>query len=174
VIKSKAVEIWIVATVVLVAIAAPLVARHSGLRFNNTTSLPVGLYRKAQGPAPYVAICLPKAIIHSAIEAGLSLPSGGECPDGHRPILKKIYRATSDKPITFDAQGFRFNGRLLANTAPKEKSKTGVRLQHQAFGTYHDGLWAISDYNPDSFDSRYFGPVSQASIRFYAVPFVLF
>jgi conjugative transfer signal peptidase TraF len=174
VIKSRAVEIWIVATVVLVAIAAPLVAKHSGLRFNDTTSLPVGLYRRTPGPSPYVAICLTKAIVSSAIGAGLSLPSGGECPDGHRPILKKIYRATSDKPITFDAQGFRINGRLLANTAPKEKSKTGVRLQHQAFGTYRDGLWAVSDYNPDSFDSRYFGPVSEASIRYYAVPFVLF
>jgi conjugative transfer signal peptidase TraF len=173
VIKSKAVEIWIVATIVLVAIAAPLVARHSGLRFNDTTSLPVGLYRRATGPSPYVAICLPQATVSSAIGAGLSLPSG-ECPDGHRPILKKIYRATSDKPITFDERGFRINDRLLANTAPKEKSKTGARLQHQAFGTYRDGLWAISDYNPDSFDSRYFGPVSQASIRYYAVPFVLF
>jgi type IV secretory pathway protease TraF len=126
--KSKAVELGIVATVVLVAIAAPLVAKHSGLRFNDTTSLPVGLYRKASGPSAYVAICLPKAIIHNAIEAGLSLSSGGECPDGHEPILKKIYRATSDKPITFDARGFRINGRLLANTVPKEKSKTGVRL----------------------------------------------
>jgi conjugative transfer signal peptidase TraF len=172
-VKSKA-ELWTIVAILLVAVAAPMSARYSGLRFNDTNSLPIGWYRITPGPSPYVAICLPDAIVHSAIQAGLSLPSGGECPDGHRPILKKIYRATSDKPITFDAQGFRINGRLLANTAPKEKSKTGVRLQHQAFGTYRDGIWAVSGYNPDSFDSRYFGPVSEASIRYYAVPFVLF
>jgi len=165
---------WILAATFLVAVAAPLLARHSGLRFNDTDSLPVGFYRTTPGPSAFVGVCLPKAIVQQATVAGLLLPYRGECPDGHVPILKKLYRATGDHPILFDARGFHISGQLLRNTAPKEKSKTGAPLQHQAFGTYRNGLWVLSDHNPDSFDSRYFGPVTEASIRYYAVPFVLF
>jgi conjugative transfer signal peptidase TraF len=167
-------EWWVLAAILVVAVAAPFLTKHSGLRFNDTDSLPMGFYRTTPGPSPFVGVCLPNAIVQRAIVAGLLLPHGGECPNGHVPILKKLYRATGDHPILFDARGFHIAGRLVRNTAPKEKSKTGVPLQHQPFGTYGNGLWVFSDHNPDSFDSRYFGPVNEASIRYYAVPFVLF
>jgi type IV secretory pathway protease TraF len=89
-------------------------------------------------------------------------------------FIKPIYRATADKPVSFSPEGFSIGGRALNNTAAKLRSKTGEPLSHTAYGRYTSGLWAISDYNPDSFDSRYFGAIAEASVRYYAVPFILF
>jgi type IV secretory pathway protease TraF len=57
---------------------------------------------------------------------------------------------------------------------PKPYSKTGQTLVHYPFGSYTSGLWAISNYNRDSYDSRYFGPVSTDAIRFYARPVLVY
>ena len=134
----------------------------------------MGLYCRVPGVAHYAAICLSESILNTALQAGLVVPKG-ECPDGKEPILKPLYQATAAAPITFTQSGFVIGNRSLANTVPKLRSRTGAALDHVAFGTYTGaGLWAISDYNPDSFDSRYFGPVSEANVRYYAVPFVLF
>ena len=98
----------------------------------------------------------------------------GECADGYQPILKTVYPATPETPITLDAAGFLVGGVRIPNTKPKAMSRKGQPLEHFAFGTYTSGLWAISGYNADSYDSRYFGPVAQETIRFYAKPlFVL-
>jgi type IV secretory pathway protease TraF len=105
--------------------------------------------------------------LRSAFDAGLKLEPG-ECPDGHQPILKTVYRATPESPIVLDSQGFTIAGAPIGNTAPKAFSKAGKPLAHYAFGVYTSGLWAISGYSRDSFDSRYFGPVSSKEVRFYA------
>jgi conjugative transfer signal peptidase TraF len=152
---------------------APAALKHSRFRLNSTASIPEGIYRIVPNGSRYAAICLPEAVLDTAQKAGLFVPPG-ECPDGREPILKSVYRATLAAPITFTPGGFIIGNRLLANTAAKLRSKTGEPLNHQAFGIYGTGLWAISDYNPDSFDSRYFGPVPDSSVRYFAVPFFLF
>lgn len=161
------------AAVVTMAFVAPIALRHIPLRANRTASVPPGIYRVVSRPSRYAAICLSGSVIHSAEQAGLRL-APGECPDGREPILKTVYRATPTVPVAFSPSGFSVGGRLLANTRPKLRSKTDVPLGHAAFVTYRDGLWAISDFNPDSFDSRYFGAVPQSNVRYYVVPFFLF
>lgn len=160
--------------VVALALAAPGALRHSALRLNYSDSVPVGLYRSQPEPdAPFAGICLNSMTLRSAFDAGLKLEAG-ECPDGHQPILKTVYRATPDSPIVFDAQGFTIAGVPIPNTKPKAFSKTGKPLTHYAFGLYTSGLWAVSGYNRDSFDSRYFGPVSAENVKFYAKPLLVF
>ncbi len=163
----------LVIAALFVVSAAPAALQHSPLRLNASASVPTGLYRIVPRTSRYAAICLPAAILATARQAGLFIPAG-ECPDGKEPILKPIYRASADSPITFSPSGFSIGERALKNTAAKLRSKKGEPLNHVAYGTYTTGLWAISDYNPDSFDSRYFGPVTEANIRYYAVPFLLF
>jgi conjugative transfer signal peptidase TraF len=164
--------VLVIAALVLVC-GAPAALQHSPLRLNASASVPTGLYRVVPQTSRYAAICLSEPILATARQAGLFIPAG-ECPDGKEPILKPIYRASADSPITFSPSGFSVAERALKNTAAKLRSKKGEPLSHVAYGTYTTGLWAISDYNPDSFDSRYFGPITEANVRYYAVPFLLF
>lgn len=161
------------AAFVALAVAAPSALRHSTLRFNYSDSVPVGLYLSQPEPnAPFAGICLNSNTLRFAFAAGLKLDAG-ECPDGHQPILKTVYRATPESPIALDSQGFTIAGVPMENTAPKALSKTGKPLTHYAFGVYTSGLWAISGHNRDSFDSRYFGPVSRENVLFYAKPWLV-
>ena len=89
---------------VALAVAAPGALRHSALRFNYSDSVPVGLYRSQPEPnAPFAGICLNSNTLRSAFDAGLKL-AAGECPDGHQPILKTVYRATPESPIVLDSR----------------------------------------------------------------------
>ncbi|MGA8026194.1 MAG: hypothetical protein WB992_03555, partial [Bryobacteraceae bacterium] len=151
-------------------IALPLGIHLSGLLMNYTDSVPVGLYRKTlNSAAPYAGFCLERVTVDSARQAGLEIVPGN-CPGGVAPILKPLIYPSREQPLMLSARGFFVNGRLLANTAPKSRSRTGAALEHYAFGTYSSGVWAVSDFNRDSFDSRYFGPVAPGAIRFYATP----
>jgi conjugative transfer signal peptidase TraF len=165
---------WFVLGVIAVTAAVavpPLLLAYSPLRFVSTDSVPTGLYWT--GRTQLVGVCLSLDVIKSAERAGLILPKG-ECPNGRQTILKRLYLGAPDAPISFTQQGFIVQGKLLPNTAPKARSRKGVPLTHAEFGTYATGLWAISDYNPDSFDSRYFGPVAESQVRYFAEPFLLF
>lgn len=164
--------LWI--GVVATAIGAPSFLSNSNLRLNSTDSVPVGLYLSQSQPnTSFAGICLEATTLNSALAAGLEL-GRGECPDGHQPILKPIYRATPESPIQLDSHGFTVAGARMANTVPKLFSRTGKPLPHYAFGVYTYGLWAVSGYSRDSYDSRYFGPVAREDVRFYAKPLLVF
>jgi conjugative transfer signal peptidase TraF len=144
--------------------------RASNLRLNLSKSVPVGMYYRTTSTARYAAICLSMEQLAPAVAAGIDLRPG-ECPNtGLQPILKPVYEATMDNPIKLAAEGFYVDGKLLPNTAPKKVSLAGKPLTHYDFGRYHYGYWAISDFSPDSFDSRYFGVVAPQQIAFYAKP----
>lgn len=147
---------------------APLAVHFSGLAFNSTDSVPVGFYRQVAN-GPYAAICLPTDTLRWARSRGLDLKDGS-CPTGVLPILKPVYLASPQHPIQFSELGFEIDGKLLPNTAPKQYSKTGALLRHIEFGIYREGLFAISSFSRDSFDSRYFGPIATCDIKYRAKP----
>ena len=157
--------------VVIVMLLARSALTNTSLRFNQTASVPVGFYRTSH--AIYAGICLPKAVADMAAKAGDRLDAG-ECPDGKQPVLKTIYRASLESPIWFSPSGFTVGGQVLPNTAPKQVSLTGKPLTHWPYGAYTSGIWAISSYNANSLDSRYFGEVKESDIRFYAEPLITF
>jgi conjugative transfer signal peptidase TraF len=176
--SGKAVQrCFLGAGVMLLAVLTPLGLHYSNLRWNRTESVPTGLYRIVDPSrvrtAQYAALCLPENMLVKARRIGIILPSG-ECPSGVAPLLKPLYQATPETPIIFTERGFEIYGRLLRNTAPKSFSSKGRQLEHIPFGVYTAGIWAVSDWNPDSFDSRYFGPIPASSIRFHLAPFLLF
>ena len=158
---------------VVLALSVPDALQHSRLRLNGTDSVPVGLYEAGTERAPYAGFCLGQATLRTALAAGLEL-GRGECANGYQPVLKTVYEASPASPVVFDEGGFAVGQRRIPNTRPKAFSRTGKPLTHYPFGTYTAGLWAISSYNRDSFDSRYFGPVPQESLRFYAKPLLVF
>jgi len=143
------------------------------LRLNESNSVPLGIYLIQTQPAPYAGLCMDEKTLQAAFQAGLRLNSG-ECPNGRETILKTIFKATPEQPIRFSQEGFTVGDRTMANTAPKAISRTGKPLQHAPYGEWTSGLFAISNYNRDSWDSRYFGPITEAEIRYYAKPLWLF
>lgn len=167
---SVAKTVLVVVAVIAAELATQAAVKASRLRLNYTDSVPVGIYREVPGAAgSFAGFCLSSAVIQRALAAGLQ-PVRGDCPDQSAPVLKPLFQASAAHPVSFTARGFFVTGKLVPNTAPKAHSRTGAALIHYPFGTYTSGLWAISSFNPNSFDSRYFGPVAPAAIRFYAKP----
>ena len=171
-IKGTAVLVLAISASVYVTTDVLLKAAHLHINFSN--SVPVGLYRETPAlRGNYAGICLPLTTVTQAIHAGLAL-AHGTCPGGFQPILKPVFRATKSSPISYSQAGFLVNGKLLPNTAPKPHSKIATPLEHFPFGVYRDGIWAISDFNPNSFDSRYFGPLDSGLVQFHVRPFLIF
>ena len=172
--RSKGTVLLPVALVGFLYLGTDAILKAARLHINFSNSVPVGLYREASERAgSYAAICLPTKTVKQAIHAGLAIEAG-TCPGGFEPILKPVFQATETSPIRYGPAGFSVDGKLLPNTAPKPRSRIGTPLAHAPFGIYRSGLWAISDFNSSSFDSRYFGSVDPLAIQFRAKPFLTF
>jgi conjugative transfer signal peptidase TraF len=158
----------ILAIGLIVAFSLPSLMTKSSLIFNGTDSVPVGLYNRAPN-GTYAVFCLPIGAARGAIVAGLQIQSG-PCPGGIQELMKPLVQASPARPVVFGPAGFTVDGKLLPNTAPKTTSRSGHALEHFPFGNYTSGRWPVSSFNRDSFDARYYGPISANQIRFYASP----
>jgi conjugative transfer signal peptidase TraF len=149
--------------VTLDALTLPVVL---GLRINATKSLPVGIYLITNDEnAPLVEFC-PQGVFST-----LSLVRGyrprGVCPDGGAPLIKQVIAHSGDT-VVLSPEGIRVNGRFLTNTAPQQVDTAGRPLTAWPSGVYSVApgtVWVASTYHPNSFDSRYFGPISLGLIR---------
>ncbi|GAB1394093.1 hypothetical protein MASR1M60_22570 [Rhodocyclaceae bacterium] len=130
------------------------VAKISGLRLNVSGSLPNIIYRVSEQPSvgDYVQFCSPIPVD--------ALPGGGSCPGGKLPLLKRVVAGAGDH-VVVDTEGVTVNGVLLPASAPKQFGRDGTPLP-SAVGVWildSGHIWVAGEH-PDSFDSRYFGPVS--------------
>jgi len=140
----------------------------AGIYINTTPSFPVGFYQQT-GPGTaakkgdLALACLPRGKWHR--EPPWSL----RCPDRAMPILKKIAALPNDR-VAITAAGIWVNRRLV----PKSKllsSQTSTATS----GIVPDGMvWLLSDSAPDSYDSRYFGPIPLTAIQAVVRPLWVF
>jgi len=137
-----------------------------GIRVNSSSSLPIGLYRVASGPdATLVEFCPAEPFASVANARGYR--QAGTCPDGGAPLMKPVVARAGDW-VQVSARGLSVNGRAIQHSAPLLKDTAGRPLTSWPVGTYRvqpGTVWVVSDYHPRSFDSRYFGPISEALIR---------
>ena len=143
-----------------------------GIRVNLSPSLPAGVYMSTKVPARLIEFCPAEPYASLAIERGYR--DEGVCPDGAMPLLKPIVAGAGDA-VDVSARGIAVNGSLLRNSAPLRVDTKGRPLPAWHFGHYvvaPGTVWVASSYNPRSFDSRYFGPVSTSTIRDYVRPLV--
>lgn len=147
------------------------------LRINISLSLPQGLYCRLPGrrfsPGALVALCLPPRA--SALYRAHGRAPAGSCPDRLPPFLKAI-GATGGELITFGPEGLRAGGGILPFSAPRPFDSAGRPLPHAGYGTYRlspGSLWLYAP-QPNSFDSRYFGPQPAPLVLYRLMPLWLF
>jgi conjugative transfer signal peptidase TraF len=137
-----------------------------GIRFNLTPSLPRGLYIISdRSSANLVEFCPDGAA--AAISLSRRYRNAGVCPDGGAPLLKPAVAFPGDQ-LEVSVDGIRVNGQMLPNSAGRFKDHLQRPLHPWPYGTYRVApgtVWVVSSFNIYSFDSRYYGPIPESSIR---------
>ena len=132
------------------------------LRINTSASLPVGIYI-VNPSGSFVEFCPDDR----GLSAQRHYRAWGVCPDGAAPLLKPVIGSTGNE-IVVSPLGIAVNGKLLPHTAPLDHDTEGRPLPHWPAGRYSAApgtLWVASSYNARSYDSRYFGPIRESSVR---------
>jgi len=128
-----------------------IAAKSSGLVLNITGSMPGTIYKLGHGEKYSLAsFCSP--IPHPSI-------GHGSCPDGSMPLIKRVVGVAGDLVTATDA-GIDINGQPEPNSRPLDLDTLGRALPHLrgSFTLKQGEIWAAGEH-PNSFDSRYFGPV---------------
>jgi len=156
------------------AMVAMLSVAAIGFRLNTTPSIPLGIYRAIGGAAQkgdIVAFCPPNTpTFIEALHRGYI--EHGDCPSGSYEMLKRILAAKGDR-VEVSPDGVRINGRFVAQSAPQLADGMGRPLpQLNTDWTLEDGEYVVMGDGPDSFDSRYYGPIHARQISAAIKPVV--
>lgn len=153
---------------ILLLILFLLLGGLAGYRINLTTSMPLGIWKKSNAihRGSYVAACIPPdtEAAQLAIQRGYIPP--GQCPGGIAPLLKEIAAFPGDTVFLTDEAVY-INGVQLPNSCTQSTDSEGRPLPSFPRGNYRvlpGQCWLFAITHPNSFDSRYFGPVPESSI----------
>lgn len=162
-----------ISTVIVGSTAAILLALLSGvgarIRLNLSASIPIGLYRE-EGDAnrlkrgDIVLACLPSGISQLAQSRGY-VPHGGKCVNSLAPVGKRVMALPGDT-VLVTSTGLIVNGVPVPNSRTLKHDGAGRLLPSVSTGTYvtkAGSVWLIGT-SGQSFDSRYFGPVSVTDV----------
>lgn len=146
----------------------------AGYRVNVTPSYPLGIWRleanRSITQGSLVLLCPPDTPLFQEAK-GFGVLRAGGCRGGYAPLLKRLAAGPGDF-VEVREEGVSVNGRLIPNSRPLQHDSQGKTLPRtEDRGWVPEGeAWLLSDFNPRSFDSRYFGPVSMAQIQGTMVP----
>lgn len=134
------------------------------LVWNVSASAPIGLYRVVSGDArrgDLVLVRPPNEIAQLAAERGyLSLGV---------PLVKRIAALSGDDVCVFK-DAIIVNGKVLARRLEKDGAGRLLPRWYGCRELASGEIFLLMDTIPDSFDSRYFGPVSSANVIGRLVP----
>jgi conjugative transfer signal peptidase TraF len=160
---------------VSVAIVATVATSILGLRLhvNVSPSAPRGLYRVAAGipeRGAWVIACLsPDA---AALGRARAYLGPGPCPEGVQPVIKPVVAVAGDV-VDLGPDAVVVNGRTLPGSSSADTDSLGRPLPHAAWGRHvvaPGEVWVVSTRVPNSWDSRYVGPVARSQVRGVARP----
>lgn len=128
-----------------------IAAKSAGIVLNVTGSMPDMVYALGHGEkGSMVSFCTP--ISHPYM-------GHGSCPDGSMPLIKRVVGVAGDRVTVTDA-GIDIHGQPVPNSKPLDLDTMGSALPHLrgSFILKQGELWVAGEH-PNSFDSRYFGPI---------------
>ena len=139
-----------------------------GARINSSHSFPLGLYWEISAPLEkgfLVIFCPPQNLVISEAK-GRGYIGAGFCPGGYREMIKKIAATKGDR-VSVSDKGVAVNGVLIPNSKPYSEDRAGRPMPHYETDCTltETQVLLMSDYDPRSFDARYFGPISRSQIR---------
>lgn len=150
-----------------------LLLAHLGLRINITTSLAKGIYwtvDKQPEVGDYVSFCLDEKTAKIAYDRRYI--TYGFCPGGYSPLMKQILAAKKDV-ITINDDGVYVNSEILPFSKPIDIDGNGDLLSVYKINeqTIEDDFYLVmTNINPYSFDSRYYGLIHFNSIKSVVKP----
>lgn len=162
--------------IALSTVALAHVAQAIGIRPNISASAPVGLWLDRPITTPLhrgmmIGVCPPPTVpLVKLFSENGTLPYG-PCPETNVALLLKPIRALPGDTVRIShGNPAKVNGIALSNTIASESLPVWPDGEY----TVQPGeVWVFSSYNSDSFDSRYFGPVSINLVRGEAVPLLV-
>lgn len=158
------------------ATLALFAAKETGLRWNSSASMPIGLWRVTPPTQPLtrgeiVVFCMPEGPL-TAMALERDYVGRGDCSSGVEPLLKPVAAIPGDT-VVVSPQGISVNGELIPNTAQLAEDPAGRALPAWPANEYdvQDGnVWLVCGHTPLSFDGRYLGPARISQIRGTATP----
>ena len=164
--KQSSILIIFILYIFFLGIGDKIFKRHTVL--NVTQSEPLGYYwifnKKPITKGKLYLICL-KEKKYNAILMKLNAPISNKCSSNLAPLIKKIVAGPRDV-IRIDIDGIYINNILMPNSKLINNA-LGVNLYPKVIGykkqLKDDEYWVMGN-PPNSFDSRYFGVISQNEI----------
>lgn len=138
------------------------------VRINVSGSMPIGIYRLYPGQLPtrgeWVSVCLPNPVATVGWQRGYL--QQGHCPNGIEPVVKAAIATPADKIIVTPQAVFVAGKRYRAPVQQRDHNALALTGYVQQATLLQGGYWLYGVNDPEkSWDSRYFGPVSEASIQ---------
>lgn len=148
----------------------------NGYRINQSDSMPPGLYQVSPVSRPIqkgdnVWFCPPDTPDFQYGRDVLGIIPPGACPGNFLHMMKPVVAVEGDR-VDVKPNGVYVNGKLVVNSQPLTRDNLGHPLKPR-LGNFHLSLgqiWVVSHFNPRSYDSRYFGPVSEKQVEGVARP----
>lgn len=138
------------------------------LVYNPTDSVPRGWYRVGSignAASPHVG-----SIVLARLPADVAAFAGrrGYLPNGV-PILKRV-GAVAPQWVCVRGQAVRIDGAVVAIARTQDGARRWLQAWSQCRPLAVGELYLLSDTNPASFDSRYFGPIAVSAVLGTARP----
>jgi len=151
-----------------------IIANYFGILINVSQSMKPGLYIKSTGQIRHgdiVAFCLPEPYKTSGLKK-FYIQKGSKC-DGATPLIKEVIAIPGDH-INLQEHYIEVNGSYLLYRTFYQDSK-GKKLEIYPRGDYQNttGYWFIGANANNSWDSRYWGPISKNHILFKLKPLIV-
>ncbi len=148
---------WVCALTVGAALAAQVTAQPLVL-YNGSPSEPEGLYVRDPGP-PRVGRLIafhPPDAARAYVQAHMPAIARGS-------ILKTVVATQGDR-VCAEAGGVAVNGRLLGAAAPRDRQGRALPQWRECRALAAGEAFVFSGRIPNSFDSRYYGPVTSRDL----------
>lgn len=165
----------IFAYLVLIFFVVSVAAWLVGVRYNHTDSYELGFWRivgdyKADYKGFTVLFC-PRSEGWFNEAKQREYIGSGYCDSGLEPLLKKVIADAGDR-VVINERGIRVNGHFIQNSQPFFSDGLGREMKiNKANQVLEDNQVVLfSDYNHQSFDSRYFGIVDGSTIEGVVAP----
>jgi len=161
--REQIVVLAILSIIQVAAIAFPTYAHAPWLIYNATGSAPLGFYRVDHHPPSRgdMAVIRPSATVANLLATRGLLPLGV-------PLLKRVVAVSGDEVCRSNGVVF-VNGEVIAEALDRGSDGLPLPFWEGCVRLFEGQFFVIQPY-PYSFDSRYFGPVSECQIVGIAHP----